>query len=122
MFGSDIYLLYFVGAVLLLVGSCSESANTNETGNLRSCSGENLKRVVKMGVIVDSSSRLGREQLVAIQMAFQQQHHLHFSNSCQKFELLLRDSPDNSAQATATGKYFFPSSLSRLVGLHHLKN
>uniref|UniRef100_A0A0A0LP35 Ionotropic glutamate receptor C-terminal domain-containing protein n=1 Tax=Cucumis sativus TaxID=3659 RepID=A0A0A0LP35_CUCSA len=102
MFGSDIYLLYFVGAVLLLVGSCSESANTNETGNLRSCSGENLKRVVKMGVIVDSSSRLGREQLVAIQMAFQQQHHLHFSNSCQKFELLLRDSPDNSAQATAT--------------------
>lgn len=110
MFGSDTYLLCLVGAVLVLVlvGSCSESANTNETGNLRSCSGENLKGVVKMGVIVDNSSRLGREQLVAIQMAFQQQHdHLHFSNSCQKFELLLRNSPDNSAQATATGIFFF---------------
>lgn len=101
MFRSDIYLFCLVGAIML-GGSWSEAeVPTNET-HLRSCSADHPKSVVKIGIIADNSSRLGREQIVAIYIAFQQ--HFLFSNSCQKVELLLRDSPDNSAQATATGK------------------
>ncbi|XP_022961655.1 glutamate receptor 2.7-like isoform X4 [Cucurbita moschata] len=92
----SLYFFCLVG-FLVLDGLCS-TPQTNET-HLR-CSGDHPKRAVKMGVIADNSSRVGREQIVAIHMAFKQ--YPLFSNSCHKVEFLLEDSPDNSTQAVAT--------------------
>ncbi|KAG7029338.1 hypothetical protein SDJN02_07676, partial [Cucurbita argyrosperma subsp. argyrosperma] len=77
----SLYFFCLVG-FLVLDGLCS-TPQTNET-HLR-CSGDHPKRAVKMGVIADNSSRVGREQIVAIHMAFKQ--YPLFSNSCHKVEV-----------------------------------
>ncbi|XP_022144166.1 glutamate receptor 2.6-like isoform X2 [Momordica charantia] len=96
IFGAALSFFCLVGFLLQLEGSTSSEAHFR-------CSAAGAdhrkNRVVKMGVIADNSSRLGREQIVAIHMALQ--NYPSF-NSCHKLQLLLLDSPDNSAHATAT--------------------
>uniref|UniRef100_A0A0A0LL99 Ionotropic glutamate receptor C-terminal domain-containing protein n=1 Tax=Cucumis sativus TaxID=3659 RepID=A0A0A0LL99_CUCSA len=53
-------------------------------------------RHIAIGVVTDQSSRMGRQQKIAIEMAFQT---FHFSTSFPKLELFNNDSNGNSARA-----------------------
>lgn len=86
-------LCFFFLGLLLLNGSSSEN-----DGKFR-CSSDTP---LNIGVIADNRSRVGREHVIAIQMALKD--YDLFSSCDHKVELLLVDSPENSAQATATGK------------------
>ncbi|XP_038885764.1 glutamate receptor 2.5-like [Benincasa hispida] len=90
MFGK-LWFLCFLGFLLL---DGSSSVKDGKFG----CSSDDPKTVLNIGVIADNSSRVGREQIIAIQMAVKD----YIFTSCYKMELLLVDSPQNSAQATAT--------------------
>lgn len=63
-------------------------------------------RHIAIGVVTDQSSRMGRQQKIAIEMALQT---FHFSASFPKLELFNNDSNGNSARAITSGNsnFFF---------------
>ena len=57
----------------------------------------------RIGGVIEYSSRVGKEQKIAIEMAVQ--HHIFINNSptCTALDLHLQDSRGNPARATASG-------------------
>lgn len=55
----------------------------------------------RIGCVIDLSSRVGKEQKIAMEMAVQDL----FKSTCAKVDLHLKDSQGNSARATAAGKF-----------------
>ena len=67
--------------------------------------------IVKIGVVIDHTSRVGKEQRIAMQMAAQQISH----STCLKLELLLKDSKGSPAKATASGNSISISNFSYII-------
>lgn len=96
MGGRKHWVSCFVGFVFVLVLLNLVEANAISS----SC------KHIDIGVVTDQSSRMGRQQKIAIEMALQT---FHFSTSFPKLELFHNDSNGNSARAITSGNsnFFF---------------
>lgn len=88
--------LSFYLVLLLLVGSAKASGRGNKCQITQ-------QTIAGIGVVVDYSSRVGKEQKIAMKMAIQDLFH----STCARLDLHLKDSQGNSAGAIAGGKVIY---------------
>jgi hypothetical protein len=89
--------LSFFLLLLLTVGS---KAITPEGGGEKNC--PSTETAASVGAVFYYSSRVGKEQKVAMDMAVQDLHHL---NCSKQLALQLKDSHGNPARAISAGKF-----------------
>lgn len=86
-------LSFFLVLLLLPVGS----AKANGRGDR--CQKTQQQRIARIGAVIDFTSRVGKEEKIAMDMAIQDLLH----STCHTLNLHLRYSLGNSAKSTAAG-------------------
>ena len=90
-------LFFFLG-LLLLLGSSQAYTSKNEF----KCKTNLATKSTRIGVVFDSGSQIGKQQIVAMKMALRR---FHFSSCANSLELLLHDSHANfnNSYASSSG-------------------
>ena len=68
--------------------------------NVQYCSINHHHEIGSIGVVVDQSSRVGKEQKIGVEMAV---HDFNRESHCSKVDLHIQDSQGNSARAASAG-------------------
>ncbi|KAG6598368.1 Glutamate receptor 2.5, partial [Cucurbita argyrosperma subsp. sororia] len=84
-------LSFILGSLLLSSSLGSEALTSKSILNCQTNPNPNNK-TTRIGVVFDSGSQLGKQQMVAMKMGLS---HFHLSSPCLKLELLLHDSHQN---------------------------
>ena len=100
------FLLFVALSVLISAQSKALMIMTNNDGseNHKSCSSV----LARIGCVIDYTSRVGKEQRIAIEMAVQDHVFIDSSSSsfCAKLDLIIKDSQGNPARATTRGNNY----------------
>lgn len=91
-------VICFLMIVLDLMGSRSTSRAANIGKLADRCDPDTTEPIARIGGVIDYSTRMGKEQKIAMEMAVQDIYH----STCDKFDLLLQDSQGIPARAAAS--------------------
>ena len=92
--------LSFILGLLLLSSSLGSEALTSKSILNCQTNPKPNNKTTRIGVVFDSGSQLGKQQMVAMKMGLS---HFHLSSSCLKLELLLHDSHQNLTSPPSSG-------------------